>query len=100
MVVFPEVVEAGSFVGASRAKEMPTSTVSHRISSLEARLGARLLHRTTRKVHPTDVGQAFYERRAEVSAQALAAEQAVRAWAMTPPVDCSGSPHSRSSRAA
>ncbi len=84
MAVFVKVVEAGSFVGASRALEMPTSTVSRRISSLESRLGARLLHRTTRKVHPTDVGRAFYERSARVIADADEAEQAVAQMQDTP----------------
>ena len=84
IVVFVKVVEASSFVGASRALEMPTSTVSRRISSLEARLGARLLHRTTRKVSPTDVGRAFYERCARVVTDAVEAEQAVQQMQDTP----------------
>lgn len=84
IAVFVGVVDAGSFVGASRALEMPTSTVSRRISSLEARLGARLLHRTTRKVHPTDVGRAFYERGQRIIADAREAELAVQQTQGTP----------------
>jgi DNA-binding transcriptional LysR family regulator len=41
---------------------MPRSSVSAAVIDLEARVGARLLHRTTRKVSPTQDGAAFYER--------------------------------------
>lgn len=61
ILVFARVVQAGSFIGAARALEMPKSTVSRKVSELEERLGARLLHRTTRKLRLTDVGHAFYQ---------------------------------------
>ncbi len=77
MAVFVKVVEEGSFVGAGRALGMPTSTVSRRIASLEGRLGARLLHRTTRQVRATDVGQTFYDRASRVVTEAAEAEQVV-----------------------
>ncbi|MBA1271781.1 LysR family transcriptional regulator [Stutzerimonas azotifigens] len=54
------VVELG---GVSRAAEdlaLSKSVVSKRLSDLEQRLGAKLLHRSTRKVAPTDSGMAFY----------------------------------------
>lgn len=70
IVVFAKVVEAGSFIGASRELDMPKSTVSRRVSELEERLGARLLQRTTRKLSLTDVGQAFYQHAARVVAEA------------------------------
>ena len=41
---------------------MPRSSVSAAISELETRVGARLLHRTTRRVAPTHDGAAFYQR--------------------------------------
>lgn len=77
ILVFARVVEAGSFVGAARALEMPKSTVSRKVSDLEARLGARLLHRTTRKLSLTDVGRAFYQRAARMVAEAEEAERVV-----------------------
>jgi len=75
--VFTKVVEAGSFTGASRALEMPKSTVSRKVAELEARLGARLLQRTTRKLSLTDVGRAFYQHAARVVAEAEEAERVV-----------------------
>ena len=50
ILVFAKVVEAGSFIGASRSLGMPKSTVSRKVSALEENLGARLLQRSTRKL--------------------------------------------------
>ena len=55
------VVELG---GVSRAAEdlaLSKSVISKRLSDLEQRLGSKLLHRSTRKVTPTDTGLAFYQ---------------------------------------
>lgn len=60
--VLVRVVEAGSFTKAAVTLNVPRSTVSTAIATLEARLGTRLLSRTTRKVSPTQDGLAFYER--------------------------------------
>jgi hypothetical protein len=46
ILVFAKVVQAGSFIAASRELDMPKSTVSRKVSDLEERLGARLLQRT------------------------------------------------------
>ena len=62
MRVFVAVVDAGSFVGASDAIEMSKPAVSRYVRDLEARLGVRLLQRTTRKLSLTDEGTAFYAR--------------------------------------
>jgi DNA-binding transcriptional LysR family regulator len=78
MRVFVAVVERGSFVAASRALEVPRSTVSRRVADLEERLGVRLLQRTTRALRLTEVGQGFYERCRQVIADAHEAERAVR----------------------
>jgi len=59
--IFIKVVETGSFIGAARALNMPKSTVSTKVSSLEERLGVTLIQRTTRKLHITDVGQEYYQ---------------------------------------
>jgi len=60
--VFVKVVQSGSFSRAAKALGMPNSTVSAKISALEKRLGATLLQRTTRKLHVTQAGQAYYKR--------------------------------------
>lgn len=77
VVVFAKVVEAGSFVGAARELSMPKSTVSRKVSELEARLGARLLQRTTRQLSLTDAGRAYYRHAARVLAELDEAEHAV-----------------------
>lgn len=59
---FARVVECASFTRAAETLGMPRSSVSAAVIELEARVGARLLHRTTRKVSPTQDGAAFYER--------------------------------------
>jgi DNA-binding transcriptional LysR family regulator len=58
---------------------MPKSTLSRKVAELEARLGARLLHRTTRKLQLTDVGRTYYAYAARAAAEVEAGEQAVRA---------------------
>ncbi|MCB9689383.1 MAG: LysR family transcriptional regulator [Alphaproteobacteria bacterium] len=56
--VFAAVAGQGSFTGAARVLQLPRSTVTARIQALEARLGVRLLHRTTRRVSLTVDGRA------------------------------------------
>jgi len=53
------VVEKGSLSAAGRTLRMPVATLSRRISDLEARIGARLLVRTTRRLSLTDAGLAY-----------------------------------------
>ena len=55
------VVQASSFSQAARERGVPVSTVSRRIARLEARLGIRLLERTTRKLRLTDSGRVYFE---------------------------------------
>ena len=60
--LFAEVVTHGGFAAAGRAMRAPKSTLSRRIARLEARLGVRLIERSTRRFRVTEIGQAFYER--------------------------------------
>ncbi|WP_353934457.1 LysR family transcriptional regulator, partial [Acinetobacter baumannii] len=60
--IFVRVVEGSSFTRTADDLGLPRSSVSAAIIELEGRVGARLLHRTTRKVSPTQDGTAFYER--------------------------------------
>jgi DNA-binding transcriptional LysR family regulator len=62
IAVFAQVVEAGSFTAAAAALGVRKSSVSRSVASLEAELGIRLLHRTTRKLSLTDAGRAYYDR--------------------------------------
>ena len=59
---FVAVVEHGSFTAAAGAMDVSTSFVSRQVRKLESRLGVRLLHRTTRRVRLTDMGQFYFDR--------------------------------------
>lgn len=59
MSVLHAVVEAGSLSGAGRRLGVPLSTVSRKVSELEAHLGARLLVRSTRAIALTEAGRAY-----------------------------------------
>jgi DNA-binding transcriptional LysR family regulator len=75
--LFARIVEAGSLSAAGRALGLSPAMVSKRLARLEARLGVRLVHRTTRRLTTTDVGQAFYEEVTAILAAARAAEARV-----------------------
>ena len=62
VAMFVQVVRCGSFAEAARRLGMPANTLSRRIQGLEARLGTRLMQRSTRKLTLTSAGQAFHER--------------------------------------
>lgn len=62
MRVFTRIVEQKSFSAAARDFGLPASTVTDAVKQLEARLGVRLLQRTTRHVSPTVDGEAYYHR--------------------------------------
>jgi DNA-binding transcriptional LysR family regulator len=69
MQTFVGVIDAGSFVGAAHALDLSKPAVSRHVGELEARLGVRLLQRTTRKLSLTDEGEVFYARCKELLAQ-------------------------------
>jgi DNA-binding transcriptional LysR family regulator len=76
IALFIEVVKAKSFRRAAEVLDMPNSTVSRRINALEALVGLRLFHRTTRKVEVTEAGQIYFDRVQPILEQArLAHEQ-------------------------
>ncbi|MDR3607147.1 MAG: LysR substrate-binding domain-containing protein [Oligoflexia bacterium] len=60
--VFVKVVQSGSFTQAARLLSMPNATVSAKVAALERRLGVTLIHRTTRKLHITQAGEAYFRR--------------------------------------
>ena len=77
ILIFARVARAGSFTKAARDLELPKSTVSRKVSQLEARLGVRLLHRTTRNLTLTDAGVEYYRSCSRVVADLTNAELAV-----------------------
>ena len=74
---FSKVVEYGGFSAASRILEVPKSTLSSRVQSLEQRLGVLLLQRTTRKVQLTEVGARFVEHCRDLVRAAEAAQDVI-----------------------
>jgi len=79
MRAFVNVVDNGGFAAAARKVGMSRSAVNKHVHSLEDRLGAQLLTRSTRKVTPTETGYAFYERCVGILGELEAAEAAVSA---------------------
>ena len=78
-LIFARVVDDGSFTAAAAALDLPKSTVSRRVSRLEAALGLQLLRRTTRRLDLTDAGRAFYTQAAQAVQVLVEAEHAASA---------------------
>ncbi|RYE62881.1 MAG: LysR family transcriptional regulator, partial [Oxalobacteraceae bacterium] len=62
MTVFAKAVELGSFSAAGTALHMSSQLVGKHVQTLEHHLGVRLLNRTTRRHHLTEIGASYYER--------------------------------------
>lgn len=77
LYLFALVVGKGSFTAASRAAGLTTSRISRRIADLEEHLGVRLLHRTTRKLALTAVGEMYYRHCQAMVSEAQAAAEVV-----------------------
>lgn len=84
MEAFVQVVDQGGFTEAARRMGLSKSAVSKHVSALEARLAVRLLNRTTRRVSPTEVGLAYYDRARTVLADAAEADSMVAALQARP----------------
>ncbi len=69
LLIFARVAEAGSFTRAAERVGLPKSTVSRRIALLEARLGERLIQRTTRRLALTEFGLLLLEHARQISAE-------------------------------
>ena len=106
MRVFTRIVERRSFAQAADDLGLPRSSVTDAVKGLEARLGARLLQRTTRQVSPTLDGEAYYQRCVSLiadmeDAEGVRGRQAVwpgsgrRSWHPGAPLPVSGLPRFR-----
>lgn len=78
MAMFAAVVKEGGFTSAARRLGLRKSTVSRRVSALEERLGLQLLHRTTRQLRLTEVGERYYQQCARIIAEVHTAEELLR----------------------
>ena len=69
MRVFAAVVEQGSLARAAEGLDLSAAAVSRQVAALEDHLGARLLHRTTRRLSLTEVGEAYFARAKAILAE-------------------------------
>lgn len=76
-LIFVKVVEHGSFIAAAKSLRLPKTTVSRKVQELETRLGAQLLHRTTRKLGLTEAGNIYFEHSQRIARDLNEAESAV-----------------------
>src|SRR5690348_10793012 len=74
---FVQVVDHDGFAAAGRALGIPKSKLSRRILELEARLGVRLLQRSTRKLTVTELGQEYYRHCVAMLVEAAAAQETI-----------------------
>lgn len=74
---FAVVVEHHGFAAAARSLGIPKSKLSRRVATLEARLGARLIQRSTRKFVITEIGKDYYEHCKAMMVEAEAAQEAI-----------------------
>jgi DNA-binding transcriptional LysR family regulator len=74
---FTKVVDTGGFAAAARQIGLSRSAVNKLVINLENELGVQLLHRSTRRVIPSETGLAFYERCLAILADLEEAEQSV-----------------------
>jgi DNA-binding transcriptional LysR family regulator len=84
LAVFVKVVDAQSFAGAARDFGLSPAMVSKHVQALEARLGARLLNRTTRRLSLTEVGRGYYDRARQILADLEEADRAASDLQATP----------------
>ncbi len=82
--IFVRIVEQRSLTRAARSLGLPKSTISRKLSSLEERLGVRLVQRTPRHVVLTEAGTLFHDRCAGLVAQVEAAEAELADLGATP----------------
>ncbi|MCJ8321636.1 MAG: LysR family transcriptional regulator [Colwellia sp.] len=84
IVIFVEVIQAGSFTKAADSTGHSTSYISKEINKLEDRLGVRLINRTTRSISLTPEGNVYYQQCQQITEGAQQAEASVNQTQIEP----------------
>src|SRR4051812_48476783 len=84
MAVFSKIVNAGSLSAAARELGLSPALISRRLAALEARLGVRLINRTTRSLHLTVEGAQYYDACSRVLAEIEEADATISAGRIEP----------------
>lgn len=84
MAVFVKVAEAGSLSAAARGLGLSLTSVSRQLAALEARLGMRLVIRTTRRLALTEAGRLYHDQARRILGEVEEAEQALTAHQSEP----------------
>ena len=77
MVIFSKVAELQGISAAARALRMPKSKISRRMAALEDELGVRLLERSTRSVHLSEIGDIYFQHCKRIVEEANSARESV-----------------------
>jgi DNA-binding transcriptional LysR family regulator len=84
VTIFIKVVESSSFSQAARELGLPKATVSRKVAALEASLGVKLIHRTTRKLYLTEAGTLYFQRCRNVLSEIEEADRVVASLQVEP----------------
>ena len=88
IALFVEVAKRKNFSHAAEALNIPTSTLSRRVSELERSVGMRLLNRSTRKIDLTEAGAIYFERCRHIVEEARVAHDQLLDMAVQPKAGC------------
>lgn len=84
MAIFTQIVTSGGLSAAARDLSLSAAVVSRRLAALEARLGVRLVNRTTRRINLTDEGASYFETCTRILAEIDEADTAISAGQIEP----------------
>jgi DNA-binding transcriptional LysR family regulator len=84
MRVFCRVIDSGSFAAAAREMKLSPAVVTRLVADLEEHLGVRLIHRTTRRLALTELGEAYLERTRQILTEIEEAEALARSTSSGP----------------